>query len=132
MEAGSAVNWATVGAAGVGGGGAGRSGGGGGGGGGTFFLQLAANTASVNAIAMTVNFRVLNMNCPPELFTKNYLPQTGVQLLPWVVNCFGAVPSASMDQICGDPVRVDMKTKCFPSGAQLGFSLRPSLCVNCV
>src|SRR5579871_391564 len=120
-----------VGAAGGGGGGAGCSGGGGGGGGGTFFLQLAANTASVTAIAMTVKFLVLNMNCPPQL-SKSYLPQTGVQLLPCVVSCLTCVPSASIDQICGGPLRVDINTRCFPSGAQLGFSFRPSPCVSCV
>jgi hypothetical protein len=60
---GSAVNCATVGAAGGGGAGCTTGGGGGGGAGaGTFFLHPAANIASASAIQMIENFRLLNMN----------------------------------------------------------------------
>jgi hypothetical protein len=60
---GSAVNCATVGAAGVGAGGWTTGGGGAGGGGGaTFFLHPAANIASASARQMIENFRLLNMN----------------------------------------------------------------------
>src|SRR5690348_3229152 len=90
IEPGSALNCSMAGAAGAGAGGGGATGGGGGGGGGTFFLQLAANTARVTASAMALNFRVLNINYPPEL--SNYLPQTGVQLLPCLVSCFTCEP----------------------------------------
>jgi hypothetical protein len=63
MLVGSAVNCATVGAAGGGGGAVGvGAGGGGGGGGGTFFLHPAANIASASAKPMIDNFRLLNMN----------------------------------------------------------------------
>jgi hypothetical protein len=60
---GSAVNCATVGAA--GGGGVGWTvgcGGGGGAGAGTFFLHPAANNASESATKIKTNFRLLNMN----------------------------------------------------------------------
>ena len=36
-----------------------------------------------------------------------------------------------MVQIC-DSGAVDINARCVPSGAQLGFSFRPSPCVNCV
>jgi hypothetical protein len=63
IELGSAVNCATVGAAGGGAaGGAAGGGGGGGGGAGTFFLHPVAKIASANARQMTYNFRLLNMN----------------------------------------------------------------------
>jgi len=65
IEVGSAENCVILGAAGAGGVGVtavGAGAGGGGGGGGTFFLQPAAKTASITAIQMRVNFRVLNMN----------------------------------------------------------------------
>jgi hypothetical protein len=59
---GSAENEATVGAAAAGGGGASGFGAGGGGGGGAFFLQPAANIASISARATQLIFRLLNMN----------------------------------------------------------------------
>jgi hypothetical protein len=59
---GSAVNEATVGAAGLGGGGASGFAAGGGGGGGAFFLHPAANIASTIASATQLIFRLLNMN----------------------------------------------------------------------
>jgi hypothetical protein len=65
IEVGSAENCVIRGAAGAGGVGVtavGAGGGGGGGGGGTFFLPPAANSVSITAIQMSVNFRVLNMN----------------------------------------------------------------------
>src|SRR5215218_8160698 len=79
MDVGSAVNWITVGAAGVaagGGGGGGVTTGAAGAAGATFFLHPPAKTVSVIANAMTVNCRLLNMN----FFSSNsrYFPQTGV------------------------------------------------------
>jgi hypothetical protein len=63
IEVGSALNCATVGAAGLGGSTlAAGAGGGGGGGGGAFFLQPAANIAIDSAIQRTVNFRLYDMN----------------------------------------------------------------------
>jgi hypothetical protein len=63
IDAGSAVNCVICGAAGGGGvAAAGAGGGGGGGGGGTFFLQPAPTSAKASAIAMTINFHLLNMN----------------------------------------------------------------------
>jgi len=59
---GSAEKEETIGAAGFGGGGGSTFGAGGGGGGGAFFLQPAANIASVTARAIQVIFRLLNMN----------------------------------------------------------------------
>ena len=52
--------------------------------------------------------------------------QFGDSFCPSVVNCRSAEPSASIDQICRVPVRVDSNTMCRPSGAQLGRSLRPA------
>src|SRR5580700_6787600 len=52
--------------------------------------------------------------------------QLGDSLSPSYVNCLGLLPSASIDQISRLPVRVDSNTRCRPSGAQLGRSLRPS------
>src|ERR1039458_8631954 len=136
MVAGSAENCAMTGAAGGGGGGggAGATGGGGGGGGGIFFLQPAANTIK-RMVAHTITiFREFSIKTsPPEfLLIVRYWPQTGVSLLPCVVSWRTCVPSASMVQIWCVPPRVDINTRCAPSGAQLGFSFRPSLCVNCV
>ena len=95
IDVGSAVNDATTGAA--GGGGAGCStgaGGGGGGGGGAFFLQPAANIASVRQIPIEVILRLFSMN---KFLLKSvlgaacwhpfYLAHTGVQFFPAVVNC---------------------------------------------
>src|SRR5271157_1379181 len=132
MEDGSAANCAITGACGGGGGGGGGGGctTGGGGGGGTFFLQAAPNIARLNAMQMIVIFLLLNMNIASSIFS--YLPHTGVSLLPCVVSGCTCVPSASILQIWCDPARVDMNTRCRPSGAQLGFSFRPSPCVNCV
>src|SRR5436305_1808744 len=101
MEVGSAVNWTTVGAAGVGAGGGGVATGAGAAGGGiaTFFLQPAANIASRRASPMTVNFRLLNMNesllklC---YLSKNDFPQTGVTFSPPSVNFRTFDPSASI------------------------------------
>jgi hypothetical protein len=62
IDVGSAENWATVGALGVGGIVTAGAGGGGGGGGGAFFLHPAAKIASVTASQVTINFRLLNMN----------------------------------------------------------------------
>jgi hypothetical protein len=59
---GSAEKEATVGAAGFGGGGGCGAGAGGGGGGGAFFLQPAANIASMTARTTQLIFRILNMN----------------------------------------------------------------------
>src|SRR5690349_19063387 len=59
-----------------------------------------------------------------------FTPQTGDLLDPCDVSCLTCVPSASMEKICGTPVRVEAKTRWRPSGAQLGFSLRPSLWVS--
>ena len=53
--------------------------------------------------------------------------QLGDSLWPVVVSWRACVPSASMDQICRVPVRVDSKTMWRPSGAQLGRSLRPAV-----
>jgi hypothetical protein len=55
-----------------------------------------------------------------------YFAHTGVPFFPAVVNCFSCVPSASMVQIWSDPLRVDMNAKRLPSGAHVGFSLRPA------
>jgi hypothetical protein len=62
MEVGSAVNCAMTGAAGGGAGAATGAGAGGGGGGGTFFLHPAANIINDSARAVTVIFRLFNMN----------------------------------------------------------------------
>src|SRR6266699_7311295 len=56
--------------------------------------------------------------------------QLGDSFCPSLVNCRAEVPSASMDQICRVPVRVDSNTRWRPSGAQLGRSLRPTSRVN--
>src|SRR5271154_1027696 len=56
--------------------------------------------------------------------------QLGDSFWPEKVSCLGSLPSASMVQICRVPVRVDSKTRCRPSGAQLGRSLRPASRVN--
>ena len=56
--------------------------------------------------------------------------QFGDSFWPSYVNSRGKLPSASMDQICRVPVRVDSNTRCRPSGAQLGRSLRPASRVN--
>jgi hypothetical protein len=128
IEVGSAVKEVTPGAAGGGGAGAACTGGGGGGGGGAFFLQPAANIASVTHKPMVLILRLFNMNeKPPEIF---YLDHTGVEFRPAVVSFFNCVPSASIVQICSDPPRVDINTKCLPSGAQLGFSFLPAPEVN--
>jgi hypothetical protein len=62
MLLGSAEKDATVGAAGFGAGAGAGAGGGGGGGAGAFFLQPAANIASVMARTIPVILRLLNMN----------------------------------------------------------------------
>jgi hypothetical protein len=62
IELGSAVNEATVGAEGFGAGAGAGAGAGGGGGGGAFFLQPAANIASIIARPTQLIFRLLNMN----------------------------------------------------------------------
>src|SRR5208282_3398678 len=56
--------------------------------------------------------------------------QLGDSFWPSYVNSRGRLPSASMDQMCLVPVRVDSKTIWRPSGAQLGRSLRPWSRVN--
>src|SRR5579864_854491 len=52
--------------------------------------------------------------------------QLGDSFCPSVVNWRTLEPSASIDQICLVPVRVDSNMMCRPSGAQLGRSLRPA------
>jgi hypothetical protein len=78
MVLGSAEKEVIVGAAGGGGAGAGAgAGAGGGGGAGAFFLQPAANKASVMARAIPVIFRLLNMNiCLLKLCF--HFPQAGL------------------------------------------------------
>src|SRR3954453_20121559 len=98
MDVGSAVNWVTVGAAGVGvaaGGGGGGATGAAGAVGATFFLQPPANTVSVTASAMTVNFRLLNMNIVSS--NSRYFPQTGVVFSPDEVKALTRVPSAAIE-----------------------------------
>src|SRR5580692_153257 len=59
-----------------------------------------------------------------------FLDQLGDSFCPWVVSSRALVPSASIDQICRVPVRVDSNTMWRPSGAQLGRSFRPWSLVN--
>ena len=133
IELGSAVNCAITGAFdGVGGGGVVTTGGGAAGGGaaatGAFFLHPTANTTSKTLIKIVARLRLLNSVCPPVL--NSYLPQIGISFLPWEVSGFTSVPSASMVKICILPLRLDENTRCRPSGAKFGFSLRPAPCVN--
>jgi hypothetical protein len=62
IEDGSATNSLIVGAAGGGAGAGAGAGGGGGGGGGAFFLQPAANIASIRHMPIELIFRVSNMS----------------------------------------------------------------------
>ena len=127
IEEGSATNRVMLGAAGGGAGAAAGGGGGGGGGGGAFFLHPAANNANIRQTPMVLIFRLSNMNLSLLKGCREfYLAHIGVQFLPVVVNCFNWVPSASIVQICSDPVRVDIKARRLPSGAHVGFSLRPA------
>ena len=117
-----------------GGGGASLTGAAGGGGAGPFFLHPAANSSSDVAIMMAVNCLLLILKSASSIPVYEivcYLLQTGISLRPWVVNCFKSFPSAIMVHICIDPLRLEANTMCRPSGAHVGFSLRPAPNVNC-
>src|SRR5258708_9069737 len=55
--------------------------------------------------------RVTSHASPPH-----FGDQLGDSFWPCLVSCRAPVPSASMDQICRVPVRVDSNTRCLPSG----------------
>src|SRR5690606_32009011 len=55
-----------------------------------------------------------------------YPDQSGAELEPTVVSCSAAPPArASIEKICGRPVRVEAKATRRPSGEKLGDSLDP-------
>src|SRR2546422_1423807 len=88
--------------------------------------RLTQNAYENRRLLKPLNVR-LTVSCFQPPTSGNYRgDQLGDSLCPCEVNPRAWVPSASMIQICQVPERVDWKTMCLPSGAQLGRSFRPA------
>src|SRR5262245_44182260 len=86
--------------------------------------RCLVRSRSLASLVMTLRFRprVARTHCPvmcPD-HAASFEPADFVSCLTWPV-------SVSMIQSCRAPVRLDVKTRCRPSGAHDGCSFSPSL-----